>query len=197
MKFISRLRSLDLRAEHASFEAVNENDHPDQMPYEWIASEAEPSRSVAHVYPHKSMTPEGFGWFIGLTAAFLAIPLLGLIGTIVVWGLLPFLLLALWAVWTGIRHNQRDMSLYEELELTRERIAITRHNPRGAKQSWDANPYWVELRLHPKGKVENYLTLRGSDREVELGAFLSPEERVTLHRELLERLAKVNARPAG
>jgi len=102
---------------------------------------------------------------------------------------LPFLLGALWAVWAGLRRNQRDMSLYEEVELTRGRIAITRHNPRGPRQDWEANPYWVELRLHPKGKVENYLTLRGSDREVELGAFLSPDERVALHGELLERLA--------
>jgi uncharacterized membrane protein len=81
------------------------------------------------------------------------------------------------------------MSLYEEVELTRGRISITRHNPKGPRQDWEANPYWVELRLHPKGKVENYLTLRGSDREVELGAFLSPDERVALHGELLERLA--------
>lgn len=163
------------------------------MPYEWTTPTPSAEPSLARLWPHKSMTPEGFGWFIGLTAAFLAIPLIGLLGTVVLWGVLPFLLGALWAVWAGIRRNQRDMSLYEEIELTRERIAVTRHNPRGPRQDWEANPYWVELRLHPKGKVENYLTLRGSDREVELGAFLSPDERVALHAELLERLAQVKS----
>ncbi len=159
------------------------------MPYEWTPQPPSAERALARVWPHKSMTPDGFGWFIGLTAAFLAIPLIGLLGTVVLWGVLPFLLGALWAVWAGLRRNQRDMSVYEEVELTRGRIAITRHNPRGPRQDWEANPYWVELRLHPKGKVENYLTLRGSDREVELGAFLSPDERLALHGELLERLA--------
>ena len=160
------------------------------MPYEWTeTTSASPVR--ARVWPHKSMTPEGFGWFIGLTAAFLAFPLIGLLGTVVLWGVLPFLLAALWAVWAGLRRNQRDLSLWEELELSADRIAITRHNPRGPRQDWEANPYWVELKLNPKGKVENYLTLRGSDREVELGAFLSPEERVALHADLQDRLARV------
>ncbi len=163
------------------------------MPYEWTVSAETNASSTARVWPHKSMTPEGFSWFIGLTAAFLAIPLLGLIGTVVLWGLLPFLIAALCAVWFGIRRNQRDMSLYEELVLSRERIAITRHNPHGPRQTWDANPYWVELKLHPKGKVKNYLTLRGSDREVELGAFLSPDERLALHDELQERLARMKS----
>jgi len=33
-------------------------------------------------------------------------------------------------------------------------------------------------------------TLKGGDREVEIGAFLAPEERSTLHRELAGRIAK-------
>ena len=161
------------------------------MPYEWTKDPADADSTQARLWPHKSMTPEGFGWFIGLTAAFLAIPLMGLLGTIVLWGLLPFLLGALWAVWAGLRRNQRDLSLYEELVLSRDQIKITRHNPKGPLQEWYANPYWVELNLHPKGKVENYITLRGSDREVELGAFLSPEERLELHDELSQKLARL------
>jgi uncharacterized membrane protein len=48
----------------------------------------------------------------------------------------------------------------------------------------------VRVTLRDKGgPVEKYLTLRGSDREVELGAFLSPEERETLHAELTRVLA--------
>lgn len=166
------------------------------MPYEWTPSSPDAPNDVAamaRVWPHRSMTPEGFGWFIGVTAALLALPLIGLLGTVVLWGVLPFLLGALWAVWSGLRRNQRDLGLLEELELTAEKISIIRHNPRGPVQSWQANPYWVEVKLHPKGKVDNYITLRGSDREVELGAFLSPEERLSLHRELQTRLARARA----
>lgn len=146
-------------------------------------------RDVLQLWPHSSLTAPGFVWFIAITAVALCLPLIPLLGTFALWGLLPFLLLALFGVWYGIRRNQRDMMLHEILVLDDEQITLTRHNPRHSDQHWQANPYWVELRLHPsKGPVENYITLRGSDREVELGAFLSPEERVEVYRELDEKL---------
>jgi uncharacterized membrane protein len=44
--------------------------------------------------------------------------------------------------------------------------------------------------MRQDGPVENYLTLRGAGREVEIGRFLTPEERVSLHEELELALAK-------
>jgi len=173
------------------------------MPIEWTQkNEKAPAETgaFAHVqvlrlWPHNSLTAQGFVGFIGITAAALSLPLIAVLGSVVLWGLLPFLALALGGVWYGIRRNQNDMSLNEVLELSRERIALTRHNPRSAPQHWEANPYWVELTLHPsRGPVENYLTLRGQDRVVELGAFLSPEERSTLYFDLLNRLNALRGR---
>ena len=45
--------------------------------------------------PYKSLTPEGFVWFIGATAALISAPLLSILGTSVFWGLLPFLVVAI------------------------------------------------------------------------------------------------------
>ena len=39
--------------------------------------------------------------------------------------------------------------------------------------------------------MPNYLTLSGNDREVELGAFLSEEERIALKADLTARLARL------
>lgn len=180
------------------------------MPYRWhnaktgapahagaSASYGDGPASKLLVWPHQSLSPQGFVWFIGITAAMFCFPLVAVLGTFALWGLLPFLLLVLWGVWYGIQKNARDLSYHEELVLSEERIAITRHQPRGAPLSWEANPYWVELALHPKGgPVENYITLRGSDRTVELGAFLSPEERLALHEELQGHLVRVRSHPA-
>ncbi len=42
--------------------------------------------------------------------------------------------------------------------------------------------------LHPEGgPVENYVTLTGGGREVEIGAFLSEEERLSLFEDLSEK----------
>jgi uncharacterized membrane protein len=126
------------------------------------------------------------------TAAGLAlVPLLGLLGTAALWGVLPFFVLVIWAVWTAIRRHARDTSLVsEELSLWRDRIELIRQDPRNGRRDWTANPYWVQLQLRPEGgPVENYLTLKGSGREVELGAFLSPQEREGLHADLQRALA--------
>ena len=140
--------------------------------------------------PNLSMGRVGFVRMIAISAGFLALPLLAVLGTPVLWGLLPFAGLALWGLWYALQRNSVErQTLREDLLLTRESIELVRTNPRKPAQHWQANPYWVRLRLTEKGApVENYLTLEGAGRAVELGAFLSPEERATLHDDLSRAL---------
>lgn len=130
------------------------------------------------------MTPHGFTWFIGTTATMLALPLLAVLGSAVAWVLMVFFLATIAAVWRAINANQRDRSLREELTLSEARIALDHIPPKGSTLSWEANPHWVTINLRHDGPVKNYLTLRGGGREVELGAFLTPEERQDLYDEL-------------
>jgi len=135
--------------------------------------------------PYKSLTPEGFVWFIGVTATLIFMPLFSVLGTSVFWGLLPFVCAGLWAIWKALTRSWRDMELYEELTLWPDRVRIERHDPRKPRRDWEANPYWVTVHLHERGgPVPQYLTLRGGGREVELGAFLTPGERLRLKRTL-------------
>lgn len=165
------------------------------MPYRWNDT-ADPVTLT--LSPHQSLSARGFVAFMGVTLAMTAIPLLAVLGSPVLWGLLPFFALAIWGLWYAIGRNRRDAELTEELTLEPDRIALVRREPRGRVQSWDANPYWVSVHLYPGEKpVEHYLTLRGGGREVELGAFLSPEERVSLHGSLTERLVRVRGAGAG
>lgn len=158
------------------------------MPYEWLPQNGTETR--LHLWPHRSLTQRGFVWFVGGTAALIGVPVVAILGSPVVWGLLPFLLGAIWAIWFALRKNGRDRDIVEDLSLSRDRISLSRHGPRGKRQDWEANPYWLRVTLHPTGgPVPNYLTLKGEAREVELGAFLSEEERITLSHELEQRLA--------
>jgi uncharacterized membrane protein len=159
---------------------------PGTSPGAFALSPGDSAHYRLSLMPHISMGPRGFVRIIAISAAFLALPLLGVLGTPVLWGLLPFAGLALWALWYALSRNSAERhALREDLYLTKERIEITRTNPRKPPQHWDANPYWVRVKLaETDGVIENYLTLEGNGRVVELGAFLSPEERVALYAEL-------------
>lgn len=161
------------------------------MPYEWLPPSPDGPRAELHLWPYRSLPKRGFVWFVGGTAALISMPLWPLLGTWLLWGLLPFLMIAVGGLWWGLSRSYRDGDLIERLVLEEDRITLTRHNPRGPEQRWEANPYWVQVTLHPSGgPVEDYLTLKGDGREVELGAFLSPEERRRLRGEVLEALAQ-------
>lgn len=169
------------------------------MPYEWdIDPKEAPAKSGAfsyaagdpplarlHAWPYRSLPRKGFVWVIGLAFVLLLIPLFPLLGSVLFWGMLPFLMGALWLLWFFLEKSYRDGEILEELTLWRDHVRLTRQGPRDQYQEWEANPYWVTLHLRPAGgPVPEYITLKGAEREVELGAFLSEDERPQLYREL-------------
>lgn len=163
------------------------------MPYLW--TETAPDTSGAFLqtltlWPHRSLPRRGFAWFIAVTAAFLSLPVLAVLGTQVLWGLLPFMVLAVGGVWFAIQHSYRSGQMREELLLDRTRLQVRRKDPGRPERIWQTNSYWVRPSLR-KGPVEAYLTLSDGQREIELGAFLTPEERRSLCDDLDRRLARL------
>ena len=144
------------------------------------------------LWPHRSLPRGGFVWFIGITCALIGLPLIAVIGSPVLWGLLPFIVAAVSGVWWALRRNDADREIVERMTLAPARVTLDRTGPRGRRQVWEANPHWVRVELHPTGgPVPHYITLKGGPREVELGAFLSEEERVHLAGELRVNLSRV------
>ncbi len=143
--------------------------------------------------PNRSLSRRGATWVMGLVAAGLALPLVPLAGTSAGWGMLPFLVAALAGLAWALRRNFEDGRLTEELRLWPDLMTVERIEPGGAVRRWHANPFWVRPRLIENGAVEKYLTLKGNGREIELGAFLSPEERVRLHDEISAALGRLRA----
>jgi uncharacterized membrane protein len=152
---------------------------------------ADPPILALTLWPNRSLTARSAGWTVGLAATGLALPLVPLAGTTVAWGLLPFLLGALVGLYWAMRRNTLDGRLTEELRLWPDLITVVRREPSGATRRWHANPFWVRLRLLDGERIEKYLTLEGNGREIELGAFLSPWERESLHDTLGAALARL------
>lgn len=166
------------------------------MPYEWIAPAAGPDAPVIelHAWPYRSLPRKGFVWFIALSVGIVMIPLSALIGTVVLWGVLPFLALVIGGVWLALERSYRDGAVIEELRLWPDRMTLHHHDPRRGSFDWQANPHWVRTELHRDQKIANYLTLHGGPREVELGAFLTPEERQQVFYDLNEQLGLLRRR---
>ena len=164
------------------------------MPYHWTDTAPEVSGAASfrlEAWPYRSLPKRGFVWVIGLTAGALALPLLAVVGSAVMWGLLPFAVLAVWGLWRAIGLSYRSAATREVLVLTPQSLLLTRSDPGRADRIWQTNPYWVRAGLRATGPVEDYLVLTDGRREVELGAFLSPEERQSLRDDLDRRLARL------
>jgi len=168
------------------------------MPYEWEHFDGPDKTSRAPIpvarvtlWPHRSLPRRDFARFILITFAMFMLPTLALLGTMALWGLLPFLMGALALTWYLLERSYKDGELTETLSIWSDRVELVRNNPRATEQRWDANPHWVRIEvLKTGGPVDHYLTMKGNGRTVEIGAFLSPEERVTLSREIGLEMAK-------
>ncbi len=164
------------------------------MPYSWTAptAEADATRQL-RLWPHNSLPPQGFAAMVLGFFALASLPLYGLLGTALLWGLLPFMLAATAALYYALRRNERDRQITEVLTVTPDTTQLTRTNPKGDIQTWESNTYWVRVALHPTGgPVPNYVTLKGKGREVEIGAFLSEDERKALYAELSDRVRDIS-----
>lgn len=142
------------------------------------------------LWPNQSLTRTGLTSVLVISAVMLAVPLFSVAGTAVFWGLVPFLALAFWALWYGIRRNARNLDLSETLTIWRDDVRVERREPDGTLRRWQSEPMAVRIALRKDAKIEEYLTLSGAGREIELGAFLSPEERVSLADEVEQALTR-------
>ncbi len=157
------------------------------MPYEWSTST---DRNVLQAWPYRSLSKRDFHRFILISCALFLFPLLAVVGSTVLWVLLGFFAITVVAIIYAIQRSFRDGQILETLTLTKD-VATLVHRPKtGPTLTWNAQTYWVELGLEKEaGPVKNYITLRGNGRTVELGSFLSEEERAQLYAELQQKFS--------
>lgn len=163
------------------------------MPFEWKETAPDYSGAVSHhliLWPYRSLPRHGFVWFIGVTVSLMALPILAVVGKTALWGLLPFVGLTIWGIWFALQRTYRSGESHEDLRFDRDHFHLRRDDAGRSSREWHTNSYWVRPMLR-SGPVENYLTLSDGKREVELGSFLTPDERRQLHDDLLRRLAAV------
>lgn len=155
------------------------------MPYEWSPPQPHTTTNSTkwslEMWPYRSLLRREFVIFMGATAMLITLPLIAVLGTYILWGLLPFLAVAFCGLWFALSVSYKRSEVLETLTVTADNVHLSRVEPNGEVKEWASNRHWVTVHLHPtEGPVEQYITLRGNGREVELGAFLDPRERLEL-----------------
>ncbi len=160
------------------------------MPYEWTTAPHAPQQRL-RLWPHQSLPPRGFAAFMLTTFAMILIPTLSVLGTVLLWGLLPFMLMAVGGMYFALTRNHNARLIEEVLTLDTQTAHLTHTTPGGHVKEWDCNRYWATvMKYEDSGPVPHYVTLRGAGREVEIGSFLSEDERIALFEDLQRSLRR-------
>lgn len=134
--------------------------------------------------PHRSLSPAGFG----LLMAALTVGLAGLgfaFFAIGAWPVLGFCGLEFGLVYLAFRINYRDGRAYEHLRLGATTFEVRRVDGRGRSRGiWRFEPNWLRVAIDDPPDHGSQLALSSHGRELVVGSFLTPEERLDLARAL-------------
>lgn len=147
------------------------------------------------VYPHRSLGKAGFLVLMAvLSVCSLALGLaLYLSGA---WPAIGFLGLDLLVVYVAFRLNYRAARAYETVRLTPGALEVTRVDARGRGRRITFQPYWLAVDMDDPPRRHSRLTLRAHGRRLEVGGFLTPDEKLDLARALRRALDEAR-RPAA
>ena len=149
----------------------------------------------AVLHPHRSLTPSGFAVVmavvaVGLFAVGLLFLLLG------AWPVLGFCGLELLLLYVAFRVSFRDARAAERIRLSDAGLEISRLTPDGAVAGrWRFPPNWLRVILDEPPRHDSPLMLSSHGRNLVIGRFLTPEERVELAQALRAALDRWRCKP--
>ena len=144
------------------------------------------------LWPNRSLNKKTFIVLMFVTFGAMMIPIIPFLGTKTVLVVLPFSIITILLLFFSFMLNYQDGKLYESIKIWPGLIEVKRYERDGTSKEWRANPYWTKVNLYEENeKIQNYLTLSGSGREVEVGAFLAPTERLEIKKKIESIFAQI------
>ena len=143
--------------------------------------------------PNRSLDSYGTKVVFAIIACGFLLPIIPFIGSPVGTTLTIFSGLTFYIFLTLLQKNFQQGTTFEEILISKNKIVVVHQEKNKAQLSWECNPYWTKVHLDANNpKLKNYLTLAGKGKHIELGAFLSPDERLELRNRIQNALAKAN-----
>lgn len=93
-------------------------------------------------------------------------------------------------LWWAFRASYRSGQLVEHLHLTDSALTIARIHPNGSAVHWTMQPAWLQVDIDDPPRHESQLRLTSHGREIIVGQFLTPDERLEVATALRAALHK-------
>lgn len=144
--------------------------------------------------PHRSLSPRGF---VVLMAAISIVCFGGGMVFMVAgaWPVMGFLGLDVAFIYIAFKANYRAARAYETVKLTPDVLLVERVTASGRRQRWQFQPYWLSVHIADPPESTSPLTLRSHGRALEIGRFLSPDERLDFADALRDALREARTTP--
>ena len=144
--------------------------------------------------PNRALDSYGTKLVFCVIAFGFLLPIIPFIGSPIGITLTIFSGLTFYLFLTLLQKNFQQGSTFEEVLISKNRIKVVHQEKNKEQMTWECNPYWTKVHLDINNpKLKNYLTLAGKGKHIELGAFLSPDERLELRDKIQNALAKANS----
>ena len=159
----------------------------------WGGASEAPSIKI-RLAPNRSLDSHGTKVVFAVIACGFLLPIIPFIGSPVGTTLTIFSGLTFYLFLTLLQKSFQQGTTFEEILISKNKIVVIHQEKNKEQKAWEGNPYWTRVHLDfDNPKLKNYLTLAGKGRHIELGAFLSPGERVELRDKIQNALAKANS----
>ena len=160
---------------------------------DWKDSE-DPLFLRARLVPNRSLDGHGTKIVAGIIACGFLLPIIPFIGSPIGTTLTVFSGLTFYLFLALLQKNFQEGHTFEEILISKHKITVVHKERNKEQKTWEGNPYWTRVEVDIRNaKLKNYLTLAGKGRYIELGAFLSPDERIELRDKIQNALAKANS----
>ncbi len=144
--------------------------------------------------PNRSLSVEGTIIVFLILAVGLIFPIIPFLGSQIGITLTLFSGATLYLFLFFLGKSFQSGQMFEEIKISSDKVEIIHKERNKEKLIWEGNPFWTKVKMQDKeNKIENYLTIVEKGRHIELGAFLSPDERLNLKNEIQNALAKAKS----
>ena len=159
----------------------------------WKSTE-EPTFLRMRLIPNRSLDVNGTKVVFGVIACGFLLPIIPFIGSPIGTTLTIFSGMTFYLFLTLLQKNFQQGNTFEEILISKSKIIVVHQEENKAQKTWEGNPYWTKVNVDTHNpKLKNYLTLAGAGKHIELGAFLSPDERIVLRDKIQNALAKAKS----